>query len=189
MLDERGQAKTVEDAVLRDAALAGHLDTPMREIDFRYRMRVRIDAHHAAEFEPASVPAPVEVETPWVSVDFDRDPVAGAGAEDFLDIHVVSWPPQQLAPGHVAQNGRARIGYCANDALGLLLMLEPKAAVYAGNDEIECCQHLVRIVQRAIGQDVRLDPLEHPKFSAIGFIQSLDGGMLFGNFFIFSPPA
>jgi hypothetical protein len=48
----------------------------MHVVEFGYRMRVRIDAHHAAEAERGLVPPPVEIEPPRMRVDFYRDAVS-----------------------------------------------------------------------------------------------------------------
>ena len=41
-------AKAIEDTLLGHAPFAGHLDAPVRQVDFAGGMRVRIDTHHAA---------------------------------------------------------------------------------------------------------------------------------------------
>jgi hypothetical protein len=37
----------------------------------------------------------------------------GAGTQHFLDIDFVAWSPLELPPGHVADDGGMRIGFCA----------------------------------------------------------------------------
>lgn len=90
MLDE---LRECYDPVGRHAALPGHLDAPMHVIELGNRMCIRTDAHHAAEFERRLVPAPIEVETPWMGVDLDGDVMLGACAQHFLDVNFVAWPP------------------------------------------------------------------------------------------------
>ena len=63
----------------------------------------------AAEAERRLVPAPVKIEPPGIRVDLDRDAVLGACAQNFFNVDLVAGPPQQLPPGHMAENGRVRI--------------------------------------------------------------------------------
>ena len=65
------------------------------------------------------VPAPVKVKTPWIGIDLHGDAMRGAGFENSLDIHLVAGPAQQLAAGHMAEDGRIGIFYRPKDALGL----------------------------------------------------------------------
>src|SRR2546423_617155 len=56
--------EAIQDSFFGHAAFARHLDAPMRQIDFACRMRIGIDAHHAAKAERRFVPTPVEVKPP-----------------------------------------------------------------------------------------------------------------------------
>src|SRR6185436_15063271 len=96
-----------------------HRDAPAGQVDFGRRVRIRIDAEHAAELEPARVPAPVEVEAPGIGIDLDGNAVLGASGEDPLGIDAVAFAAEELASGHVPENGRVRVGYGAKEAFGL----------------------------------------------------------------------
>jgi dihydroxyacid dehydratase/phosphogluconate dehydratase len=61
------QSHSVEYAVRRHAAFTCHLNTPMHMVEFADRVGIRIDAD-AAAIERLFVPAPVEIEPPWMSV-------------------------------------------------------------------------------------------------------------------------
>ncbi|MGY3105314.1 hypothetical protein ACVWW7_001941 [Bradyrhizobium sp. LM6.9] len=50
------------------------------------------------------MPAPIEIEPPWVGIDLDDDVMLGARAKHLLDIDFVAWPPLELPPGHVADD-------------------------------------------------------------------------------------
>lgn len=65
------------------------------------------------------MPAPIKIEAPWVSIDLDDHVVLGAGPEHLLDIDFVAWPPLELPPGHVADDGGVRIGDGREQALRL----------------------------------------------------------------------
>src|SRR6185369_14044847 len=112
--------------LFRYAALARHLDAPMRQIDLARRMRIRVDAHHAAKPKRRLMPAPIEVKPPWVCVDFNGNAVLGAGCEDLLDVDVIAWATQQLPPCHMPQDSRVGICDRADDALGLRCTIYPE---------------------------------------------------------------
>lgn len=61
-------------------------------------MRVRFDAKDTAIIERLLVRAPVEVEPPWMRIDFDGDAVLGAGFEDFVYVDLISRSAGELAP-------------------------------------------------------------------------------------------
>ena len=84
-------------------------------------MVIGIDAHNAAEVERQLMPTPVEVEPPGIGIDFDCHAMPGAGPQDLCNVNLAARSPQQLAPGHVAQDGGAGIGNRGEDALCLLL--------------------------------------------------------------------
>jgi hypothetical protein len=157
--------EAVEHAVRGHAALARHLDAPVRKINLAGRMGIGVDAHHASKIERPLVPAPIQIETPWVRVDFDGNAMGGAGGEDALNVDFVSRPSEQLTPGHVSKDGGVRICNCADDALCLQLF----------------CQRLIRIIESAVGEDVRLNPFEDTKL-LVGFVESVDGAVLLYDF-------
>lgn len=71
----------------------------------------------------------------------------------------------------MADDGRVRIGNGPQQALRLRLPVQFEPAVDAGHQEIEALQHLIRIVQRAVGQNVRLDAFENPEILAEALVQ------------------
>src|SRR3954471_18222459 len=73
------QAHGVDHPIGGHSSLASHLDSPVRKVDFVCGMRVRVNTHHAAQFESATVPAPIEVEPPRVGVDLHGNAPPGAG--------------------------------------------------------------------------------------------------------------
>jgi hypothetical protein len=153
----------------------------MHEADLACGMRVRIDAHHAAEVERRLVPAPIKIETPRIGIDLDCNAMSSAGREHTRDVDIVSGSPQQLPSRHMAEDGCAGIHHCANNALRLRPAVEAKAAVDARDDKIEACKHLVRIVKRAIGQNIALDAFEDAKAALVFAVQAVNLGMLGGD--------
>jgi hypothetical protein len=86
MISEAREVETVQYTLLRHTSFARHFDSPVRELYFINGMRVGIDAEYAAELEGALVPASIEVEAPWVAVDFHSHAVLGAGSQDSFDV-------------------------------------------------------------------------------------------------------
>jgi len=79
------------------------------------------------------------------------------------------------------ENGRERIGYGSNDALGLLLRVESKTPMNARDDEVEARKHFVGIVQGAIGENVALDAFKGAEAPGIVPVQAVDFGVLRSN--------
>src|SRR4051812_9126335 len=124
-------------------------------------MRIRIDAHEASQLKRSLVPAPVEIKAPWVGVDFDRNAMCGASNQNVFDIDVVSCAPQQLAPGHVAKDCSKRVFYSADDTLRLEFRIQLETAVDACDHEVKARHYVVRIIKRAVSQNVGFDTFEN----------------------------
>jgi len=154
----------------------------MGQVELAGRMRVGVDAHDASEIKGPLVPAPVKVEAPGIRIDFHSDAIRGACLENAFDINFVTRPPQQLAPGHMAEDSGVRICHRAEDAVRLAFGIKLEAAMHAGHDEVEPLQHVIWIVQRALGQNIRFDAFENPKVVPIGSVQSVDVLMLLNDF-------
>ena len=154
------ERQTVQYALPRHAALSSLKNTPADHVQLVGRVCIRVDRHHASEFESSPMPAPVEVQTPWACVDLDGNAVSGTGLQDGVDIELVSRPTKQLAPSHVAQNCRVWIRDRPQDALRLDRFLEPELAVHARDDEVEPAEDVVGVVQRAVFPDVGFDALQ-----------------------------
>jgi hypothetical protein len=117
-------------------------------------MGIRIDTHHAAEFERLPMPPPVKIQTPRIGIDLDCNAVLCTRTKDFLDIDVITWAPQELPARHMAEDGGAWVGYGCKDAFGLFFPAELELAVHARHNKIKGGKNLVWVIQRAIRQDV-----------------------------------
>ena len=117
-------------------------------------MCVGIDTEHAAKFQAALIPAPVEIKPPRVRIDFNGDAVLRACLENFFDIDLIAWRPQQLASGHVAEHGDKRVPHRAQDALCLRRALQAELSVDTCDEEIEAAQDVIGAIERAIRQNV-----------------------------------
>src|ERR1700712_3646502 len=172
----------VEDAVGGDTALAGHGDPPVHVVELGDRVRVRINAEHAAKLKGGLVPAPIKIEPPWMSVDLDNDVMLGAGAQHFLDVDFVAWPPLELAAGHVSDDGSMRMRDGPKQPQGLRLAVQFEPAMDARDHEIEALQYVVVIVERSVGQNVGLDAFEDPKILTETLVQAVRFPMLLCDF-------
>jgi|SRR3954451_15972224 len=117
-------------------------------------MGIRVDAHHASEFERLPVPTPIEVEAPGIGVDLNCNAVLCTRTKDLFDIYVIAWPPQELATRHMTKDRGARIGYGCKDAFGLFSPAELEPAVHTCHDKIKANKDFVWVVQGPIRQDV-----------------------------------
>ena len=181
MRKEGRQTHRIQDPLRGDTALARHFDTPMHVVELPDRMSVRIDAEDAALIECLLMPAPVEVESPGMSVNFDSDAVFRTRFEDFVDVEIITGPAQQLASGHVPDDCRPRISDRLDDTLRLFLLWQLEAAVHAGDNEIELLQDIIRVIELAVRHDVRLDALQYAKFSIVCLVQPVGFAVLFSN--------
>src|SRR4051812_46784392 len=59
--EEFCQWHRIQNTIRRYAALARHLDAPVHVVELADRMRIRIDAHHAAEVQSGLVPPPIKI--------------------------------------------------------------------------------------------------------------------------------
>ena len=96
-------------------------------------------------------------------IDLDHDIVLRTSAKYLLDIDFVSRAALKLAAGHVTDDRGEGIGDRPQQAVGLGFSIHLEPAVDAGDYEVESDQHVVRIVQRSVRQNVGLDPLQDPE--------------------------
>ena len=124
-------------------------------------MRVRV--HRDEDPEVARPPGVdgAEVQALRVGVDLDRRALPLGGPEDRLEVDVVRLPLADQAPRRVGEDAHVRVRRGGAEAFGHLRprLLEPR--MHRADHEVEPGQHLVRVVQRAVGQDVALAPGEH----------------------------
>ena len=83
------------------------------------------------------MPAPVEVKSPRVRVDFNGNTVLRACGKNSLDVDVVARAAQELPPGHMPKDRGVRICDGADDALCLRLAIHLELPVDACDDEIK----------------------------------------------------
>jgi hypothetical protein len=109
--------------------------------------------------------------------------VLRAGAQHLFDVDLISGPALELSPRHMANYRGVGIADRPQQPLGLRFSIELESAVDARNHEVELVEHLVRIVQRAVGEDVGLDALQDPEVFAELLVQAVRFAVLVLNLF------
>src|ERR1700712_3278778 len=117
-----------------------------------------------------------------MSVDFDNDVMLGAGTQHFLDVDFIAWPPLELAPGHVSDDGSMRMRDGPKQAQSLRFAVQFEPAMDARDDEIEALQYVVVIVERPVRQNVGLDAFKDPEILAEAFVQAVGVQVLLRDF-------
>ena len=140
------QAHRVQHFFLGDATFARDRDAPLDEIKLGDGMSIGIDAQEATELKSFAMPAPVELETPRIGVDFNSNPVFRTSFEHRFDVDFVTGPAKKLPPGEMTEVCRVRVCDRNDDALCLLITAKPEAAVHTGHDKVKSLEHLGRIV-------------------------------------------
>src|SRR5262249_11478584 len=123
------------------------------------------------------MPAPIELEAPWVAVDLHGDTMLRAGGKHLFQVDVVTRPTKQLPSSGMTKDRGKRIADGADQALRLRVAILAEAAVNACHDEAEPRQDLVGIVERSVRKNVGLDSLEDAKAAAPG-VEPIDQNML-----------
>jgi len=110
-------------------------------------MRIRVDAHHASDFERVAMPTPVQIQTPRIGIDLDCNAMLCACSENFFDVYVIARPTQELATRHMTEDRGTGISYRSKDPFGLFFPAKLKPAVDTGHDKIESGKDLVWVIQ------------------------------------------
>ena len=113
-----GEGPGIDDILGAKPALAGKSDAKIEVAKVRSFMGVGVDRAENSEIAGFVPPAPIEVESPWVGVEFDPSASSGGGLEDFRDIEGVGFPFEEEAASSVAEAGDVFVLHGANDAIG-----------------------------------------------------------------------
>ena len=113
-----GKGPGIDDILGPKPAFAGESDAKIEVAKVRSFMGVGVDRAENSEIAGFVPPAPIEVESPWVSVEFDPSAISGGGLEDFWDIEGVGFPFEEEAASSVAEAGDVFVLHGANDAIG-----------------------------------------------------------------------
>ena len=113
-----GEGPGIDDILGAKPAFAGKSDAKIEVAKVRSFMGVGVDRAENSEIAGLVPPAPIEVEPPWIGVEFDPSACGGGGLEDFWDIEGVGFPFEEEAASSVAEAGDVFVLHGANDAIG-----------------------------------------------------------------------
>ena len=82
------------------------------------------------------------------------------------------------------EDRRVGIGHRADDAFGLRCAVHVETAVHACRDKVERFQHLIRVIKRAILENVGFDTFEDTEALSTPPIQAISFRMLLGDFLL-----
>ncbi len=152
------------DVVLREPAFSRDAHAVAEILHPFHRMRVGADRDLDALLLGRSVVPPVEVETMRVGVDLDDHVFDRAAAS--MSAGTSTWYPSRASkqpPRRVAEDRRVRILDRADDPPGHVGFAHAEVLMDGDHDEIEEIEDLGRIIERSVGEDVRLDPVKNAK--------------------------
>jgi len=113
-----GEGPSIDDILGPKPTFAGESDAKIKVAKVRSFMGVGVDRAENSEIAGLVPPAPIEVESPWVGIEFDPSACGGGGLEDFRDIEGVGFPFEQEAASSMAKAGDVFVLHGANDAIG-----------------------------------------------------------------------
>src|SRR5690606_39022364 len=147
------------------------------------RVGVRVDGDSYALRRSRADPAPVHIQPVRIGVQLQRHMMLGTGRDHGFVVYRIAFTGEQEPTRRVAQDGGVRILYRREEALGGFGLGHVELRVDARHDEVEAGQHLVVVVEAAIGQDVALYAAEDAEGRAtvagIRRVEAFDFGLLF----------
>ncbi len=102
----------------------------------------------------------VQIKPSGIGVDLQSRTALGTHLDQRLQIDVVALAPADQPSGRVADHVDVRIAGRGDQSGGHLLASLAEAAVDRGNHQIQLGQDLIGKVQRSIGANLQLDPVE-----------------------------
>src|SRR5205085_10291231 len=147
-------------------------------------MRVGTESDHRAATLGFNQMAPIEIEPMGIGVELHRDAQSRRLFDHGVNVDRVWLAREQEATGRVCEDGEKRIIEGAEHALSHRRAIHAKARVDGPDYGIETSEQLLVVVETPVGENVRLDALEHAK-TAIRqlFVEMIDFLELSQNFF------
>src|SRR5260370_23829588 len=103
---------------------------------------------------------PIQIQAQWACIDLYANTMRGSGINYRVYIQRIAFPAKQYAPGRMPDDITVRFGDSTHHASCLLLLREIEQAVNRGDYEIEGCQHIISVIERAVAQDIALCSFE-----------------------------
>ena len=98
---------------------------------------VGVDAAEDSEVSGLVPPAPIEIEAPWVGIEFNPGPSSGCSIENLRNVQGVGFPIEEEATRRMAQTGDIFILHGVDDAIGHLFFVRAESGMNGGDDVIE----------------------------------------------------
>jgi hypothetical protein len=165
--DELVPAAGIDDPVRGDAAFLRPAGAVALPVQLAGGVRVGVDGEHAAHRrgQPQQLGRRVPALRP--AVDLHGDPFGRTRAEHRPGVERRFRPPAapaaQQPSGAVAEHIHVRVAYCGHHPLGHRPGGHPQLGMHAGHHDVEPAQQVLALVQRAVVQDVDLDPGQDPE--------------------------
>ena len=109
----------------------------------------------------------VEVEPVRVRVDFDHRARLGRRGDHGVEVDRVAVAGQQEPARRVAEHRHPRVSHRPDDPRGHLGTRQAERRMDARDDIVEPGEHVVGIVERPVGEDVALGPLEQAELAVV----------------------
>ena len=117
---------------------------------------------------------PVQVEAPGTRVQLNDDSVRDGGIDDFAEVQLVPFPPEQQPAGDMTQHGGEGMLDRPDQAARHLLLALGERAVHRSHHIIDLPKRVVIKIQAAIRQDVALRARKYMGAKPPGRIQKTD---------------
>ncbi len=125
-------------------------------------MRIGVDRDVAAGLQCPAHSRVRQVEAPRVGIEFERRIALARGGEHGVEVGLEAASAGDLAPGRVAEHVHVRVPDRAQQSAGGLIALLVERGVRRRHHNIELIEHLVGIVESAVGQDVDFGSRQQP---------------------------
>ena len=139
-------------------------------VELPRRVRVGVDGEQAAGLGGQAQQRAGRVLALGAAVDLDRDAVLAAGGEHRLGVEVRLRPAAagDHPPGAVPQHVHVRVADRGHHPLGHRPGGHPQLGVHAGDDHVQPGEQVLALVERAVLEDVDLDPGQHAERGQLG---------------------
>ncbi|MBE3096479.1 MAG: carboxylesterase family protein, partial [Planctomycetes bacterium] len=134
-----------------------HRHAPAQRAEAAARVGVGVDDELHAPIAREPRVDVVEVEPVDLAADLEHHAEPGGRFDDLLDVHRVGLPPEQQAPGRVADDIDHRRVHRPEDAVRHLTLVLVERRVDRRNHEVELGQAVLRQVEPTVREDVALD--------------------------------
>ncbi len=116
-----------------------------------------------------------------IGVDFDHRAGRGGRVDDRVEVDGVAVASQQEPARGMAEHRDSRVGRRPDQPARHLVARQAENRMDARDHVVETVEQLVGIIERAVGQDVALGPLEESELAAERLVERVDLGPLLAD--------